>query len=100
MLNLRNFIFLASSDTDSVSDIGLIADTGDRTSVGGGDILDFFNRANRESLQYMDNDLLNHFANIGLYKVILIILILIIFIILMFKLFGIRGVRKDAGIQA
>lgn len=100
MLNLRNFIILASSDTDSVSDIGLIADTGDRTSVGGGDILDFFNRANRESLQYMDNDLLNNFANIGLYKVILIILILIIFIILMFKLFGIRGVRKDAGIQA
>ena len=100
MFSWNRFLILASSDQDTVSDIGLIANTGDRKSVGGGDILDFFSNKGNSNLQYMDNDLLNNFANIGLYKIILIILILVIFAILVLKLFGIRSVTKDAGIQA
>lgn len=98
MNGIDKVLIFASSNTDTVSDINQISG---KTTVGGGEALDFFSKfTNETEWTYMDGELIKHFQNLGLYKLLIVALILTICIILMLKLFGIRTITQDAGVRA
>lgn len=82
---------------EEVSDL---VDTGGRDTVGGGEVLDYLGESASTAFQYMNNELINHFKNFTLYKLLICALILIIFAILAMKLLGIRTLKMDTGIKA
>lgn len=98
MSGIDKVLIFASSNTDTVSDINQISG---KTTVGGGEALDFFSKfTNETEWTYMDGELIKHFQNLGLYKLLIVALILTICIILMLKLLGIRTITQDAGVRA
>lgn len=98
MNGIDKVLIFASSNTDTVSDINQISG---KTTVGGGEALDFFSKfTNETEWTYMDGELIKHFQNLGLYKLLIVALILTICIILMLKLLGIRTITQDAGVRA
>lgn len=98
MSGIDKVLIFASSNTDTVSDINQISG---KTTVGGGEALDFFSKFTSETeWTYMDGELIQHFQNLGLYKLLIVALILTICIILMLKLLGIRTITQDAGVRA
>lgn len=98
MNGIDKVLIFASSNTDTVSDINQISG---KTTVGGGEALDFFSKFTSETeWTYMDGELIQHFQNLGLYKLLIVALILTICIILMLKLLGIRTITQDAGVRA
>ena len=98
MNGIDKALIFASSNTDTVSDINQISG---KTTVGGGEALDFFSKFTSETeWTYMDGELIQHFQNLGLYKLLIVALILTICIILMLKLLGIRTITQDAGVRA
>ena len=98
MNGIDKALIFASSNTDTVSDINQISG---KTTVGGGEALDFFSKFTSETeWTYMDGELIKHFQNLGLYKLLIVALILTICIILMLKLLGIRTITQDAGVRA
>ena len=98
MNGIDKVLIFASSNTDTVSDINQISG---KTTVGGGEALDFFSKFTSETeWTYMDGELIQHFQNLGLYKLLIAALILTICIILMLKLLGIRTITQDAGVRA
>lgn len=98
MNGIDKVLIFASSNTDTVSDINQISG---KTTVGGGEALDFFSKfTNETEWTYMDGELIQHFKNLGLYKLLIVALILTICIILMLKLLGIRTITQDAGVRA
>lgn len=98
MNDIDKVLIFASSNTDTVSDINQISG---KTTVGGGEALDFFSKFTSETeWTYMDGELIQHFQNLGLYKLLIVALILTICVILMLKLLGIRTITQDAGVRA
>ena len=98
MNGIDKVLIFASSNTDTVSDINQISG---KTTVGGVEALDFFSKfTNETEWTYMDGELIKHFQNLGLYKLLIVALILTICIILMLKLLGIRTITQDAGVRA
>lgn len=98
MNGIDKALIFASSNTDTVSDINQISG---KTTVGGGEALDFFSKFTSETeWTYMDGELIQHFQNLGLYKLLIVALILTICVILMLKLLGIRTITQDAGVRA
>lgn len=98
MNGIDKVLIFASSNTDTVSDINQISG---KTTVGGGEALDFFSKfTNETEWTYMDGELIQHFQNLGLYKLLIVALILTICVILMLKLLGIRTITQDAGVRA
>lgn len=93
--NLSNLILLATEVTD-IYDIN----DGDRTTVGGGEVIDFLNPQEKFNWVWHDTELMNHFENLGWYKVALTAALILILILIMLKIFNIRTVGTDPGVRA
>lgn len=99
-INRMNLVLLSNQFTDQKNTVGEMVDTGGRETVGGGEVLGFIGNEAEVAWKYMNAELINHFENYTLYKVLLCALIIIIAVIIALKILGIRTVGQDAGVRA
>lgn len=95
-----NLVLLSNQFTDQKNTVGEIVDIGDRTSIGGGEVLDFIGNKAEVAWKYMNAELINHFEHYSLYKVGLCALIILIAVLIALRILGIRTIGQDAGVRA
>lgn len=101
-MTLGTIIAYAAETTNPGEQVAIqdVVNTNGRDTVGGGEILDFFNNSARQTWETLNGDLINQIGALPLIKIGICILLLLILILIVFRILGLGNGLVYSGVDA
>lgn len=101
-MTLGTIIAYAAESTNPADKVAIqdVVNTNGRDTVGGGEILDFFNSSARQAWETLNSALINQIYLLPIIKIGICVLLLIILILIVFRILGLGNGLVYSGVDA